>query len=185
MGEFGPLLIPSGAGAELRAADRARRFPIAGSCWDCSGQTPVLPQLSAAGADGAWRWGLRAGVALLDRAPCEDGCDGRQVRASGSWGRWRLRGSRRLLISCMWSLLRSVCALWWQETSVGVQLKLVLGKHQVITCRKQAERYNCQDERYLLCKAVPLPSDHIGRTGLPRQFSALTNDFLLTVLILY
>lgn len=85
MGEFGPLLIPPGAGVELCAADGARRFPIAGSCWDCSGQTLVLPQLNAAGASGARRLGLCAGVALYSaRAPCEDGCDGRQVRASGS-----------------------------------------------------------------------------------------------------
>ena len=29
MGEFGPLLIPSGAGVELCLADTARSFPIA------------------------------------------------------------------------------------------------------------------------------------------------------------
>lgn len=42
----------------------------------------------------------------------------------------------------------------------------------------------CQDVCYLVCKAVPFPADHVGRTGLQRQCSAL-NDFPLLVLISY
>lgn len=88
----------------------------------------------------------------------------------------------------LWTETLGPMWLCCRQCSFGVMVHvgmLILRAQWVILCWEWVGKCTSQDMHYLLCKAAPFLSNHVGRMGLPRQCSDLTNDLSLTVLILY